>query len=63
MPPPPIPLQAFVWEYNVMTLDPKFVSDAERILNNLGGQGWELVSMITDSGKAIATMKRRKRLG
>ena len=61
--PPPLPVQALTaaWEYKAMTLDPKYVSDDERILNNLGEQGWELVSMIADSGKAIATLKRRKR--
>jgi hypothetical protein len=61
--PPPTPPQALwpAWEYKAMTLDPKYVADAERVLNNLGEQGWELVSMVTDSGKAIATMKRKKR--
>jgi len=60
--PPPIPLQAVAWEYKALSLDPKYVADYERTLNNLGEQGWELVSMVPDSGKAIATLKRRKRV-
>jgi hypothetical protein len=60
-PPPPLPLHNPIWEYKVMGLDPKYVADSERTLNNLGEQGWELVSMVTDSGKVFATLKRRKR--
>lgn len=44
--PPPIPLKSLVWEYKTVPVDPKHVSDYESALNNLGEQGWELVTIM-----------------
>lgn len=61
--PPPIPVDAFGprWEYKVLTHDLQVVVHVERLLTGLGEQGWELLSMVPDSGKAVLVFKRRKR--
>lgn len=60
--PPPIPPDAHGrWEYKVIAMDHKFVANVEQVLNGLGEQGWEMVSMVPESGKTTMAFKRRKR--
>lgn len=51
-----------VWEYEVVALT--HLSDTQEVLNHLGGDGWELVQVMTHSEYPLgyAILKRRTRV-
>ena len=51
------------WEYKVVKLGPSSSNSSEALLNQLGGEGWDLVSFQPTSARAYAgegsyTLKR-----
>ena len=49
--------EPLTWEYKLLTFDLQGLSD-EEALNRLGQEGWELVTVLTQGGRAICFFKR-----
>ena len=43
------------WQYKTVTLESAFKESPEEMLNGLGADGWELVSVVDRSGLSYAT--------
>ena len=49
------------WEYKVLSFDSNKTSrDIEKEINNLGNEGWELVTATNSNGNKAIYLKRRK---
>lgn len=53
------------WEYKIFKLGPSSANSAEEVLNELGGEGWELISFQPSgdhaySGEGTYILKRTK---
>ena len=49
------------WEYDLGEVDPLDMGGTALVLDHMGGNGWELVGILTRSkGQPLAVFKRRK---